>query len=230
MKEKKARTQSIEDYLKTIYKLQAHEKPVSTTSIANELEFSGASVTGMLKRLSEMESKRKKGALLVDYNSYKGVTLTEEGEFEALSILRRHRLIEMFLKNHVGYALSKVHDEACAMEHAVSDEFVDKIDKLLGHPKYSPLGNPIPDKDGNLPEDNSLPLTVVELNKTYVIKKISDDNHEMIAYFEDQGYLPGLEIMLMSRAPFNGPIVIIHNDKESIIGHEIGKNIYVEAI
>jgi len=223
-------TKAIEDYLKTIFKLQFEEKPVSTTSIAKELNISGASVTGMLKRLAELPSKRDKTKLLVDYNSYKGVTLTDEGEFEALAILRRHRLIELFLKESVGFSLSKVHAESCNMEHCVSDEFIDKIDELLGKPKFSPLGNPIPNKAGYVPESTSLPLTVVDLNKNYIVSRISDDNVEMVAYFEEMRFLPGLELKLISRAPFNGPIVIEYENKESIIGHEIGKNIFVDTI
>lgn len=220
-------TKAIEDYLKTIYKLQQEESPVSTTSIARELDISGASVTGMLKRLAELPSKRDSSKLLVDYNSYKGVTLTDEGEYEALAILRRHRLIELFLKDFIGFSLAKVHEESCNMEHCVSDEFIDKIDELLGKPKYSPLGNPIPTKEGKIEEPATQPISVAELNKEYVIKKISDDNIEMVSYFEEQGYLPGLELKVLSRAPFNGPIVIEYNNKEVVIGHEIAKNIYV---
>lgn len=225
-------TKAVEDYLKTIYKLQKYESPVSTTSIANELEISGASVTGMLKRLAELELKsdKTKALRLVDYNSYKGVTLTREGELEALNILRRHRLIELFLRETVGFSLSKVHDESCSLEHCVSDEFIEKIDQMLGFPKYSPLGNPIPAPDGTLPDSTSEPLTQVELNQNYIIRKISDDNTEMVAYFEEMGFLPNVELKLNSRAPFNGPISIEFNGKDTIIGYEIARNIFVDKI
>ncbi|MDX9790506.1 MAG: metal-dependent transcriptional regulator [Candidatus Kapaibacterium sp.] len=227
MKEDGIYTKAVEDYLKTIYKLQVDENPVSTTQIANELGISGASVTGMLKRLSEMRSKHDNNRPIVDYNSYKGVRLTEEGELEALNILRRHRLIELFLKNSLGFSLAKVHEESCNLEHCVSDEFIDKIDEILGYPKYSPLGNPIPTKDGTVPPDNSKPLTNVELNNDYEILKIADDNKEMVAYFEEMGFVPGLKMRVLSRAPFNGPISIEYNNQSSIIGYEIGKNIFV---
>ena len=213
-------SQAVQDYLKTIYKLQDIEDVVSTTSIAKEMNISGASVTGMLKKLSTMK--------LVDYNSYKGVRLTDDGVKIALEILRHHRLLELYLKESLGFSLAKVHDEACRLEHYVSDEFVEKIDTLLGHPQYSPLGNPIPSKEGILPDNTSTSLVNVDLNKKYKIKRISDDNHEMVDYFEKMGMLPGVGITVLTRAPFNGPMTIVYNDHEEIIGYEVAKNIFVE--
>lgn len=215
-------SQAVQDYLKTIYKLQEIEDIVSTTSIAKEMNISGASVTGMLKRLAAMK--------LVDYNSYRGVRLTEDGTKIALEILRHHRLLELYLKESLGFSLAKVHDEACRLEHYVSEEFVEKIDELLGHPQYSPLGNPIPSKDGVLPDNSSIPLTTAELNKNYRIKRISDENTEMVDYFEKMGMLPGVEIKVLTKAPFNGPMTIVYNDHEEIIGYEVGHNIFVEEI
>ncbi|MBE2189538.1 MAG: metal-dependent transcriptional regulator [Desulfobulbaceae bacterium] len=215
-------SQSVQDYLKTIYKLQESTSAVSTTQIAKELDISGASVTGMLKRLAAMK--------LVDYNSYKGVRLTEDGTKVALEILRHHRLLELYLKESLGFSLAKVHDEACRLEHYVSDEFVERIDDLLGRPEYSPLGNPIPTKEGRIPESSYLPVTDAELNKQYIIKRIADDNHEMVAYFEEVGLIPGVDIMVLSKAPFNGPLTIKYSGKEYIVGNEVGRNIYVDAI
>lgn len=214
-------SQAVQDYLKTIYKLQEYGQVVSTTRIAKELNISGASVTGMLKRLSVMK--------LVDYSSYKGVRLTDDGTKIALEILRHHRLLELYLKESLGFSLAKVHDEACRLEHFVSEEFVERIDDILGHPEYSPLGNPIPSKSGFVPGNKSIPLTEVEINKEYEIRRISDDNHEMVAYFEQMSLLPGMKIIVTSRAPFNGPITIIYSEHEEIIGHEIGSNIFVEV-
>lgn len=213
-------SQAVQDYLKTIYKLQDIEDVVSTTSIAKEMNISGASVTGMLKKLSTMK--------LVDYNSYKGVRLTDDGVKIALEILRHHRLLELYLKESLGFSLAKVHDEACRLEHYVSDEFVEKIDSLLGYPQYSPLGNPIPSKDGVLPDNSSTSLVHVDLNKPYRIKRISDENTEMVDYFEKMGMLPGVGITVLTRAPFNGPMTIVYNDHEEIIGYEVAKNIFVE--
>lgn len=212
-------SQSVQDYLKTIYKLQ-EDGPVSTTSIAKELNISGASVTGMLKRLAAMK--------LVDYNSYKGVKLTDDGAKIALEILRHHRLLELYLRESLGFSLAKVHDEACRLEHYVSEEFVQKIDDILGHPEFSPLGNPIPSKEGKVPYSNQASLAEVELNKSSVIKRISDTDNEMIAYFEKMNLLPGVAIKVLDRAPFNGPVKINYDGKEEIVGYEIARNIYVD--
>ncbi|GAB1371489.1 metal-dependent transcriptional regulator [Candidatus Kapaibacterium sp.] len=221
-------TESVQDYLKTIYKLQESEGTVSTTQIANELGFTGASVTGMLKRLAEIRDENDNP--LVDYNSYKGVRLTSFGTRVALNVLRNHRLLELFLKESLGFSLAKVHTEADELEHYISEDFVEKIDSILGNPSYSPLGNPIPNKDGEVPKSSKLSLAVAELNRKYVVQRISDHNNEMIAYFEEKGFLPGLHLTPLSRAPFNGPISILYNGKEEIIGHEIAKNMFVDEI
>lgn len=212
-------TQSVQDYLKTIYKLQGVEDVVSTTSIAKEMNISGASVTGMLKKLASLN--------LADYNSYRGVRLTDEGVKEALFILRNHRLLELYLKESLGFSLAKVHDEACRLEHYVSEEFIEKIDSLLGNPQYSPLGNPIPSKEGVLPDHTAISLINIELNKKYEIRRISDENNEMVDYFEKMGLLPGVEISLLTKAPFNGPMTISYNNHEEIIGYEVARSIFV---
>ncbi len=213
-------SQSVQDYLKTIYKLQDNGS-VSTTRIAKELDISGASVTGMLKRLAVMK--------FVDYNSYKGVRLTEDGTKIALEILRHHRLIELYLKDSLGFSLAKVHDEACRLEHFVSDEFVERIDAIMGRPEYSPLGNPIPTKDGYMPPSNLQSLVVLELNKLAVIKRLSDDDHEMVAYFEQMGLVPNVKIKVLDRAPFNGPVTVEFNNSRQIIGNDIAKNIFADT-
>lgn len=212
-------SQSIQDYLKTIYKLEEHGSS-TTMAISKMLNVSGASVTGMLKRLSEMK--------LVKYGKYKGVTLTEDGKKIALEILRHHRLIELYLKESLGFSLAKVHDEACRLEHYVSEEFVEKIDDMLGHPEFSPMGNPIPSKEGILPESHEIPLHDLELNTKAVIKRIGDEDPKMISYFEEIGLLPHQNIEVKDKAPFNGPITIKLNGFDKIIGMEIAESIFVE--
>lgn len=212
-------SQAVQDYLKTIYKLQ-EDGNVSTTSIAKALNISGASVTGMLKRLASMK--------LVDYSSYKGVSLTDDGRRIALEILRHHRLLELYLKESLGFSLAKVHDEACRLEHYVSEEFVDRIDDLLGRPEYSPMGNPIPSKLGELPEVSEIALSKLDPNVNAKIVRINDEDHKMIGYFEEIGLLPGVEIVVFDKAPFKGPITIKYDGNERIIGYEIANNIYVE--
>ncbi len=211
-------SQAVQDYLKTIYKLE-ESGPVSTTAIAKELDISGASVTGMLKRLSGMK--------LVDYNSYKGVRLTSDGRRIALEIIRHHRLLELYLKETLGFSLEKVHDEACRMEHVISSEFVDKIDTILGNPEFDPHGHPIPTKSGDIQANNEISLINAPLNEEMLIRRISDNDPEMLAYFEKKGLIPGVIIRLIEKAPFNGPITVFYNDENQILGNEVAKNIFV---
>lgn len=212
-------SQAVQDYMKTIYKLET-DGLVSTTSIAKELEISGASVTGMIKRLATMG--------LVEYNSYKGVRLTNAGRKIALEIIRHHRLLELYLKEILGFSLEKVHDEACRLEHYISEEFVDKIDEILGKPEFDPHGHPIPAKDGSMPGVNEMPLSLIIPGKGAAIRRLSDNDPEMLAYFEAKGLIPGENVQVLEKEPFNGPITIEYSKGKHIIGFEIARNIYVE--
>jgi len=212
-------SQSVQDYLKSIYKLQS-AGPVSTTDLAHELNISGASVTGMLKRLDAMG--------FVNYNSYKGVTLTESGSKIALEIIRHHRLLELYLKEVMGYSLEKVHDEACRLEHHISEEFGDKIASMLGNPKFDPHGHPIPTKDGHMDVEDEILLSEATVDKNYVISRLNDENHSLLAYLENMRMLPGIEFRLLEKAPFSGPIKLNREGEEVVIGYEIAKSIFVK--
>ncbi len=216
-------SQAVQDYLKTIYKLEEEENgPVATTHIAKVLDISGASVTGMLKRLSKMQ--------LVDYNSYKGVKLTQDGRKIALEILRHHRLLEVYLKESLGFSLAKVHDEACRLEHYVSDEFVERIDKILGNPEYSPFGNPIPSKEGDIPLSPIQCLNDADIDEDVKIKKVDDTDNEKLEYLETIGLLPGVSVKILDKAPFNGPLTLSYNGNKKIIGNEIASCIFVDKM
>lgn len=214
-------SQAVQDYLKTIYKLQ-DKGPVATTEIAKVLNVSGASVTGMLKRLDVMG--------MVEYNSYKGVKLTVPGEKIALEIIRHHRLLELYLKEMLGYSLDKVHDEACRLEHHISEEFGDKIADLLGDPKFDPHGHPIPSKEGTLNLLNEISLGDAPTGIELQIIHLSDDDSKLLAYLEHINLLPGVKIVIKEKAPFNGPITIDYEGDQKIIGHEVASNIWVENI
>lgn len=212
-------TPAVQDYLKVIYKFQ-DKGSVSTTLIADELNVTGASVTGMIKRLNQLG--------LVDYSSYKGVKLTAVGEKIALEILRHHRLLELYLKELMGYSLDKIHDEACNLEHHISQEFADKLDTMLGQPKFDPHGHPIPTKDGKISHINEIPLTQSEIGQIVTISRLNDKNKELLAYLENIELLPNTEIKVVEKGPFNGPVTIDYNGQEKIIGNEIAQNIFVE--
>lgn len=188
-------SQAIQDYLKAIYKLQGDE-PVSTTDLAKELNVSGASVTGMLKRLASMG--------LIEYNSYHGAKLTPAGEKVALETIRFHRLLELYLKEKLNYPLDKVHDEACRLEHFISEEFIERINKILGEPKFDPHGHPIPSKEGKIEIVPEKSLNDAEPGIIYTISHLEDDNPELLAYLESLGLLPDTRIELIEKQPFFG--------------------------
>src|SRR5262245_22761497 len=137
-------TRSVEDYLKTIYLLAPAGGAVSTNDIAERLGLSAPSVSGMVKRLSDMG--------LLDHEPYRGVELTEQGRGSAIRMVRRHRLIEAYLVEFLGYSWDTVHDEAERLEHAVSDMLVERMAEALGNPRFDPHGDPIPSAEGVVEE------------------------------------------------------------------------------
>ncbi|MCE5305750.1 MAG: metal-dependent transcriptional regulator [Chloroherpetonaceae bacterium] len=220
MEEKEAvLSESIQNYLKTINKLEDLNGEGNTSEIARELNISSASVTGMLKRLGAMR--------LVNYNSYKGVTLTEDGKRIALEVIRHHRLLESYLRESLGYKLAQVHDEACKLEHYVSEEFITKVTDILGDPEYDPCGHPIPRKDGELPSREEILLTTLEPIAYGKIASIKNENKELLNYIEESGLIPGKEIILLEKSPYFGPFRIQVDNREVTIGYEVAKMIFV---
>ena len=156
---------SIGDYLKAIWAV-AGTGVASTKDVSERLSITPASVTNMFARLRDMG--------LVGYERYKGASLTEEGRIEAQRLLRRHRLIETFLLEHLGYSWQEVHEEAESLEHTISDTFTERLAELLGHPERSPYGHPIPETDGALPLERSYPLSKATVGCRVRVSKVSD--------------------------------------------------------
>jgi DtxR family Mn-dependent transcriptional regulator len=215
-----SRSQSVEDYLKAIYKLEnEQEGGVSTSRLAGEMGVASASVTNMVKRLSEMG--------LVHYESYYGSTLTDSGEKIALEIIRHHRLLELYLKEMMGYSWDEVHDEAEKLEHHISEQFEDKIAEMLDHPNFDPHGDPIPTKDGKMPVLKYYPLIDIPKNQSYIIQRVKDQSPDLLRYLEKQGLIPGVKVEILHREPFEGPIKLQMDSGEMTIGYKIAENIYV---
>src|ERR671914_2723077 len=182
--ENRSPSSSVGDYLKAVWELAVDSgSAASTKSVATRLSVSPASVTNMFARLQEMG--------LVRYERYRGATLTERGRKEALRLVRRHRLIETFLLEHLGYDWQKVHDEAERLEHAVSDGFTERLAELLGHPGHDPHGDPIPAADGTLAADDSFPLGEAAAGARVRVRKVADDDATVLDYLEEQGLIPG---------------------------------------
>ena len=212
-------SQSIEDYLKAIYKLETDDKGAPTSRIANAMDVSSASATNMVKRLAEMG--------LVDYESYKGARLTESGKKIALEIIRHHRLLELYLLEVMGYSWDEVHDEAEKLEHHISEQFEDKIAELLNDPTHDPHGDPIPTKDGVLPEADEEPLIEADESNAYMISRVKDQDPERLRYLEKEGLLPGAQLSIKKKGPFDGPLTLVVEDQEKVIGHDLASTILV---
>ncbi|MCH7677763.1 metal-dependent transcriptional regulator [candidate division KSB1 bacterium] len=211
-------TQAVQDYLKVIFKL-ASSGNVSTNAIAERLQISQASVTGMIKKLSDLR--------LTTYKPYYGVELTKTGRKIALEIIRHHRLLELYLAEALGYSWDQVHDEAEKLEHVISEELEDKMAKILGNPTADPHGAPIPSKDGIIEERSLECLSVIDAGQKVQVKQVSDKDPEMLRYLGDIGIFPDVMIDVMEKAPFGGPLLIKVAGKEYNLGERLTDNILV---
>lgn len=203
-------TEAVEDYLKTIYLLREEALArgeagrVSTNALAERLGVEPGSVTGMLKKLS---GSRDDTPALVRHEPYRGVELTEIGEKLALEIVRHHRLLELYLTRVLGFRWDEVHEQADEMEHVISEEFEEKIDSLLGNPVEDPHGDPIPTREGGLPiQPGMVSLAELEPGRLAQIRRVSDQDPELLRHLAGLHLLPNAEVMVLERAPFGGPV------------------------
>jgi DtxR family Mn-dependent transcriptional regulator len=207
-------TRSVEDYLKAIYRLSPEGRPASTSEIANLLALSPPSVTGMVKRLSEHG--------LLEHVPYRGVLLTDEGRRAALKMVRRHRLIEAYLVEFLGYSWDTVHEEAERLEHAVSDTMIERMAAALGHPTVDPHGDPIPTADGSIHELASIPLSEVPLGRTVEIHRVDESQPERLRYLASLGLRPGVQVTVVDRQPIDDLVTIEVGAERHVIGRELG--------
>lgn len=219
-------TQSIEDYLKAIYELTVNEKRASTTDLANYLQVTPASVTGMLKKLAKTDPP------LVKYKKHRGVMLSEDGKKIALEIIRHHRLLELFLHQILDYPWDEVDEEADRLEHVISEKFEEKIDRALGHPDFDPHGDPIPGKDLSLPYTATTPLNELRAGQVAVIKRVRDTDSELLRHLHDIGVIPGAQVTIKNFSEFDGNSHLQITGKPDIIvlGSKVTSQIFVEII
>lgn len=211
-------SQSTEDYLKSVYNLENGDAVV-TNDIANSLDVSPSSVTKMVKRLSD------NGYLT--YHSHRGVKLTEKGRKAALKVIRRHRLIELYLFNELDYSWDEVHEEACNLEHYISDKLEDAIDKKLGYPTTDPHGDPIPGKNGELPITSTLKISDAKEGETYKVSRIDGEDSALLVYLEENSVLPGKFIKLIKKHPFGGSVEIMIDGETKQLGSIAADSIFV---
>jgi DtxR family transcriptional regulator, Mn-dependent transcriptional regulator len=188
---------SVGNYLKAMWE-SAEEGTVSTREVAERLSLSKASVTKMFARLREMG--------LVEYEPYRGASLTEEGLSEALRLVRRHRLMETFLLDRLGYSWEDVHEEAEQLEHAVSDRFTERLAEVLGHPERDPHGDLIPAQDGTLEPDGSFPLAAAAAGQRVLIARVDHESAPMLTYLGERGLVPGRPLTVEEVRPLDAVV------------------------
>jgi DtxR family Mn-dependent transcriptional regulator len=211
-------SESVQDYLKAIYLLQESGEEVTTTAIASRLNVSPASVTAMIKRLASRGHLR--------HRRYQGVELTESGKALALEVVRHHRLLEAYLNKALGMDWDRVHEEAEVLEHAISEEFEDRIAEFLGHPTHDPHGDPIPPKKGRHREVNHSSLSSFGEGPAQV-ERVSDRDPEALRYLDRLGLRPGARITIEELGPFGGPVWVKVGRKRHALGRELAETIYV---
>lgn len=213
-------TTAEENYLKAIYSLQGTEGGVNTNAIAEIMQTRPASVSDMLRRLSEKE--------LVDYTKYKGVRATEEGERIALILLRKHRLWETFLVEKLGFKWDEVHEVAEQLEHVRSTLLIDKLDELLGRPKIDPHGDPIPDAEGRMPELNQILLSEMKPGEKGTITAVGTDAPDFLQYLERVGLRLGTQVEVVELMAFDGSAqLILDGRKPQLVSLQVRQNLSI---
>ena len=215
-----ADSESTEMYLKTILELEddSHE-PVAISRIAERLGVSAVSANEMIKRLAERD--------MVIHTPYKGVEFTPLGRRRGLNVLRRHRLWECFLVDHLNVPWEQSHDLACQLEHATADEVTERLAVFLGQPETCPHGSLIPGADGTYEEPPTTPLSEMEVGQTGTIRRIHREETPLLEYLAERGVFPQLPIELLDMAPYNGPLTIRINERDVVLGREIAARILI---
>lgn len=211
-------SESAQDYLKAIWKLQQSEE-MSTTALADALGVSPASATAMLKKLATLG--------LVVHERYHGATLTPTGERMALEVVRHHRLLELYLMEALGLSWDQVHDEAERLEHHLSDELEARIDRALGFPTRDPHGDPIPSPELLLQSDEMVCLSDLEAGSMTVVRRVPDGDPELLRYLATLGLVPAEEVTIVEQAPFDGPVTVEVRGSRHAIGRSLAAQIEV---
>jgi DtxR family transcriptional regulator, Mn-dependent transcriptional regulator len=216
---KPALSESIQDYLKEIYKLLAAGERATTTAIARRMGVAPSSATSMLKKLAALG--------LAEHAPYRGVTLTEAGNRIALEVIRHHRLLEQYLAETLGLAIDAVHAEADRLEHALSEELEARIDEQLGFPTHDPHGHPIPDAGLKVERSQLRSLDALEPGEEATVKRVPDGDASLLRYLADLALVPGGRVKLERGEPFGGPLTIAVGESEHTISRELAAQIGV---
>ncbi len=214
-------TNSEENYLKIIYHLSLFSNSgISTNAIANAMDSKPSSVTDMIQKLADKD--------LVLYKKYQGVQLTEKGRKEAIYIVRKHRLWEVFLVSKLGFKWDEVHDIAEQLEHINSEKLIDNLDKFLEFPVQDPHGDPIPNKEGNLPKIKRQLLSEASLHTKLTFVGVNDSSTSFLQYLDKQNISLGSMIEILDKEEFDNSMKILVNGQEIIISNRVSNNIFIK--
>lgn len=219
-------TQNIQDYLKYIYALTEDGGVASTTELAARLRIAPASVTGMLQRLANFTPP------LVEYRRHQGVTLTPAGKKAALEVIRHHRLLETYLVMRLGYSWDTVHEEACRLEHAISEELEAKIAAELGNPVRDPHGEPIPNAELEMPVEACQLLSTLRPPQRAVILRVQAHDPALLRHLQSLGLIPGAEIQVVAYSPLDQNLtldILPSRSSRHIVGAAITSQVYVSV-
>lgn len=217
------RSETIENYAKAIYAL-AHrgDGTVTINAVAERLGVSAGSVSSMVKKLTERG--------LAEHEPYRGVQLTAEGRRAALSVLRHHRLLELFLAEHLGVPWDRVHEEAEVLEHVISEDLAARIADKLGHPTHDPHGDPIPDTALVIEEGHTRSLAEMDIGERGHFVRVSDTDPEMLRYLDRRGIALGDELAVVAREPFDGPLTVRFGSEHHVLGGGLTRAMRIEVI
>lgn len=211
-------SESTEMYLKAMAELG--DRDVAISRIAERLGVTHVSATEMIRRLGEQG--------LVMHTPYKGVTLTKKGREVASNVIRRQRLWEVFLYEHLKIEWAKVYELACSLEHATAPEVTEALAEFLGNPTTCPRGNPIPDEKGDLTLLNGIALSEVEIGKTVTVLAVNAIATDVLKYLQERNILPGRTIQVLEAAPLDGPLTLSVNGREVALGLSLAEFVIVE--
>jgi DtxR family Mn-dependent transcriptional regulator len=209
-----------ENYLKAIYHNQEKlDGLVSTNAISDSLQTKAASVTDMLKKLADKD--------LIHYEKYQGVSLTQKGKQKALTIIRKHRLWEVFMVDKLAFKWDEVHELAEELEHIHSEKLINRLDEFLGFPKYDPHGDPIPDSDGNIKTEEFILLSKLNIGDSGKISGIKTHSKEFLQYLEKMKLTIGQKIILVDKISYDGSVILNIENQEKSISREVAQNLLI---
>lgn len=215
-------TEREEEYLESLFKLQQKNESIGTSKLSESLKISPASVSGMVKKLSE--------AGLVTRTSNGSILLTPQGNKKALNIIRKHRLIERFFTDILKLPWDEVHEEACRFEHVLSDRVTDALENFLSNPETCPHGHPIPTRKGKTAKDDSVPLTSLHPSQSGTVSRISEESQDFLRYLAALGLMPRARVRVEQVAPFNGPLLVQVGTASYALGRDVAGKIMVREV